>query len=220
MKNTLLFAGLVSISGFLCAQSNHNQELLMHLKNTRKGIVERIEEAEVCESHLSSSAEKELYNFQLKLLRYFYNESESLKKIIMDDIAWPELEIICNNIEPWDAIVAKIADFKHEEMQKLLCKQNPDQSVVPVCGCGMQYPMEISTQLKKEFFEIFRSVFLKLYQEQIENNIFTEATIDEYIEYLFEPSLSELLWLPELLGKEYPLLQLLDEKIGELEAQV
>lgn len=236
MKNKLfvLLLAIVAYPLFANAKIN-NAKLLAHLKSVRTEFTSIIDQNETIEINQFSEQELRQVKFLKNVVQEFYNKAEALQKIITEEFARPEFEIICNNIEPFDVISHKIFDFDRENIDRLLRMQNPDQSAKPVCICGdpvacfcydmQQYPVAIDTQFKKELFEIFKSVFVKLCQELIKNNIFGEATIDEVttdevIEYYFIPILSQLLWQPQGLGKDYPLLKLLDAKITELEVQV
>src|SRR5205814_5871752 len=98
MKNMLLCAGFITISGFLFGQNDQNQELLVHLKNVRAELISILDQNR--SSRIEGFSEQELkdYHFFKNLVEGFYSKAEIFQKIVTEEIVRPEFNIVCDNI--------------------------------------------------------------------------------------------------------------------------
>src|SRR5438477_5056909 len=114
MKKLLAIA-IMAVCPLFSDVKSDNARLLSHLKMIKtEYILKRIPTIEI-HKHRPSSPEGEYYKCSFSILHDFYNKSEILQKIVTEQIAQPEFDLICNNIVP----IAKIM----EKMEKLPVQQ-------------------------------------------------------------------------------------------------
>ena len=96
-------------------------------------------------------------------------------------------------------------------------------------GLRAQDPVEINESVKQELFELFQPIFAKVYQqhrakfihEKGKSILFEEEIVwDVIVKGCFGDVLDTIIWYPEALMYNWPLYQLINAKIAELEAQI
>ena len=208
---------MMMICPLFSSEKIDDARLLAHLKNIRAEVAFIIDSNLADrESGLSQVSQKERaqYRFAWKFFDEFYSKADVLQKIITDEIARPEFAVICDNISlSFTEIQNKFDNLStYQKMSTLIPVEG---------GLRAQDPIEISEQVKQELFELFVPIFKKLYQEACEQNndeIFGEKLTDSLIRKSFDEILDVLIWYPETLMYDWPIIKLLDAKIAELEA--
>jgi hypothetical protein len=211
MKNTLLVTALIGMSGLLFGEGNQKQqELLVHLKNIRAKLISALDQARISKATEWSQKDVRIYNFFRNVVDGFYSEAKALQKIVTEEIVRPEFNVVCDNIAlSFIQIQNKFDNLPTHQRMKIM---------IPVeGGCRAQDPVEISETIKKELFEIFVPIFEKCHLEY--GNLLEEKMTDEMAKKIFEEVLDNIIWYPELLMYNWPMINLLNEKIAELEAQ-
>jgi len=217
MKRLLAIAIMIAYS-FCGAETSDNARLLAHLKMVKaEYILKRIPTIEI-RKHRPSSSEGEYYKCLFSILHDFYNKSEILQKIITEQIAQPEFDLICNNIMP----VAEIM----EKMEKLSVQQKMAELIRSKGWEYLHESINISGKEKQKLLKLFVPIFKKSFRN-FENKVakmFEDGFLDrkessEGMKNWFHNFLNHLICNPQILGKDWPLLKMVDAKIAELEAQ-
>lgn len=203
---------------------NDKSELLKHLKYIQSELRWTINEnisGRAAELPQLPQEQAEQCVFAWKILEEFYHQADILQKIITEGRARYEFEVVCDNTE---------LNFVHiqNKFDNVLPYQRM-KTLVPVeGGFRAQDPVEISENVKQELFELFQSIFAKVYQqhrarfihEKGKSVLFVEEIVaDIIVKQCFKDVLDTIIWYPEALMYDWPLLKLIDAKITELEAQ-
>ncbi len=218
MKKMLLMTILMSFVGSACANTEvSDAQLLGHLKNIRSQLISIIDENRSSRFSEFSQEEMARYNFFATLISEFYNKAKTLQRIVTDEIVRPEFDVVCDNISlSFYQIQNKFDNLPtYQRMNTLVSVEGDLQA---------QDPVEISEDTKQELFELFVPIFEKTYQEYSlqfsQKDTFGEKMAEETIRNIFKEILDIYLWHPEMLMDNWPMIDLLNAKIAELEVQV
>lgn len=205
MKTLLALIFALLVCPFFAAEKADNAVLLSHLKGFRAELMIGINKDK------DRLASNQLADFMQDTVNKFYKSAEKiLQKILTDEMARLEFEVICNNILPFPDII--------EKFQELPTYQRMEIGMYDDCGdWRTQTPVEIDERVKKDLYALFVPVFEKAKKPSIfEQGSFSEDVMRRW----FNVVLGQLLERPEMLGNDWPLLKLIDAKIAELTAQV
>lgn len=217
MKKLLAIA-LMAVYPLFGDVKSDNARLLAHLKMVKaEYILKRIPTIEI-HKHRPSSSEGEYYKCLFSILHDFYNKSEILQKIITEQIAQPEFDLICNNIEP----VAELM----EKMEKLPVRQKMVELIRNKGWDHLHESINIPAKEKQKLLKLFVPIFKKSFRnfenkvaKMFENGFLDGKDSSEGMKNWFHNFLNHLICDPHNLGKDWPLLKMVDAKIAELEAQ-
>lgn len=154
-----------------------------------------------------SKDEVKEYIIAWKIYQEFYNKATILKKIAHER-AQCEFDIICKNI-----------GLQFYEIEHIFYNL-PKYEIVPGSSCHVfkmpKVLAAIDEQGMQELFEVFAAVFAKLTAGRSE--FAGKKITDEKMQDDFEIVLNNIIISPELLREQWPLFNLVDQKIAELEA--
>lgn len=196
-------------------EANNNGELLAHLKNIRAELISILDwnkanwfSPEVSQEFLDR------HDFFDRMLHDFYNEAKTLQVIVREEIIRPEFNLVCDNIGlSFVQIQNKFDSLSTYQRREVMISVEGD--------FRSQDPVEISDDIKQELLEIFTIIFEKHYKTgHIYFRDDFQESPDENIKAIFEEFLDVVIWNPEMLMYDWPMIGLLDEKIAELEAQL
>lgn len=209
MKNrliaTLLILSTISIFATSLIEKPSKTELLAHLKQVKANI----------ESNLKDLGDDITPDtiFYIKLMDEFFNRAEVLKKILIYKYVKPQFKFICNCLLTLEEL--PLAEYTHVKHYDNKGRWTGGSTNIPNARINLN--INLMAELRELFFAIYTEHHIQYCQNNHHGRYATEITKKE-IDELFETVLDNICY-DYCTYDTCPLLEMIDAKIAQLEAQ-
>lgn len=205
MKNKLITAILAFTTLTSLAQQPSNAELLMHLKSVKAEIELNLKESKTM---LSQGAETD---FVLNILNDFFNEAKDLQDMLISKNVNPQFDLICSYTSLGQLPDVDCTKITHYDVNGKAVGWTNVPTII----------INLDINFKKTLSELFTSIYTKhhtKYLQQDPHGRFAAMTTQNDIDQILNEILLEICY-NNCTFDICPLLDMIDAKIVELEAQ-
>ncbi|HLC07222.1 MAG TPA: hypothetical protein VJJ26_03475 [Candidatus Babeliales bacterium] len=206
---------LIFATTSLVAQQPGNTEILTHLKSVKAKV----------ESNLKDSREMAQSSpegvFGMKIINEFFREAKDLQTILINKYVKPQFELICNKMLTLDQLPEDDDLFtrvtNYDENGNMTGKTNDEVYYLNV----PTVIVNMDPKLKKALRQLFTPIYTKHHEEYCQNNprgTLATMTTQNQIDEIFAEVLN-MICSNNCTPSICPLLEMVDAKIKELEAQ-